>query len=371
MLRGEDELDGRAGDVDLLVAPIDLPALRRIARGLGFARLPASGYASHVFLIAYDEPTDRWLKLDVVDELAFGPRFSLVAPASAVAACLARRQRSGSVSVLDPADGFWALLLHVLLDRAGIADERRARLVELAPAGRNGGPLAEAVVPLLPAGWSVDRVADAVERGDWDGLARLGRALAGAWRRRRPIAAARRRLGGMVRRRAGRVARLRRPRGLGVALVGQTGPDGGARDRAAGAPAAGADRVGRAGRRGRGGREPRACGGGSGWPTGSSSTGPRRSSTSASTPAARPARRSRRAETLSSPAPDLVIVLDPARGPGSGGAEESRPPEWAGSVIETVDATLPGERLRRAVGRLVWSRLADRWNAMDRGSTEP
>jgi hypothetical protein len=84
-----------------------------------------------------------------------------------------------------------------------------------------------------------------------------------------------------------------------------------------------------------------------------------------------PARRNRRAETLSSPAPDLVIVLDPARGPGSGGAEESRPPEWAGSVIETVDASLPGERLRRAVGRLVWSRLADRWNAMDRGSTEP
>jgi hypothetical protein len=371
VLRGEDELDGRAGDVDLLVAPIDLPALRRIARGLGFARLPASGYASHVFLIAYDEPTDRWLKLDVVDELAFGPRFSLVAPASAVAACLARRQRSGPVSLLDPADGFWALLLHVLLDRAGIADERRPRLIELAPAGRNGGPLAEAVVPLLPAGWSVDRVADAVEQGDWDALARVGRALAGAWRRRRPIAAARRRLGGMVLRRAGRVARLRRPRGLGVALVGQAAltAELATALRASPVPvriapatvAEGARRAGPAGLR----RRLRLA---DGLVVDRAETLVDLDLDPRGSPAAR---RSRRAKTLSSPAPDLVIVLDPARGPASGDAEESRPPEWAGSVIQTVDASLPGERLRRAVGGLVWGRLADRWNAMDRGSTEP
>jgi hypothetical protein len=369
VLRGEDELDGRAGDVDLLVAPTDLPALRRVARGLGFARLPATGYAAHVFLIAYDEPTDRWLKLDVVDELAFGPRFSLVGPASAVEACLARR-RSGPVSLLDPADGFWALLLHVLLDRAGIADERRSRLVALAEAGRSGGPVAEVVVPLLPAGWSVDRVADAVGRGDWGGLARLGRALAGAWRRRHPIAVARRRLGGMVGRRAGRVARVRRPRGLAVALVGQSGltAELATALRAAPVPV----RIASAGRAA-GARRSRVA-------------GLRRRLRLADglvvdraetlidldlDPRGSPARRSLRAETLSSPAPDLVIVLDLARGPGSGGAEESRPPEWAGSVIQTVDATLPGERLRRAVGRLVWSRLADRWNAIDRGSTAP
>jgi hypothetical protein len=370
VLRGEDELDGRPGDVDLLVAPTDLPTLRLIARGLGFARLPASGYASHVFLIAYDEPTDRWLKLDVVDELAFGPRFSLVAPDTSVGACLAHRQRSGPVSLLDPADGFWALLLHVVLDRAGIAEERRTRLVELAPAGRNGGPLAEVVAPLLPAGWSVGRVADAVERGDWDGLERLGHALAGAWRRREWIAVARRRLGGTVGRRAGRVARLRRPRGLGVALVGlpvQTAELATAL-RASPVPA----RTASAGRA-RGARR-----------TGVEGLRQRlrladglvieRAETLADVglqPGGGPALRNRRAETLSSPAPDLVIVLDPDGGPGSGGAEESRPPEWAGSDIRTVDASLPGERLRRVVGRLVWSRLADRWNAMDRGSTEP
>ena len=131
-------------------------------------------------------------------------------------------------------------------------------------------------------------------------------------------------------------------------------------------------RIASAGRaRGHGGRESRACGGDSGWPTGSSSTEPRALRDLDLDPRGSPARRSRRAETLSSPAPDLVIVLDPDRGPGSGGAEESRPPEGAGSVIQTVDASLPGERLRRAVGGLVWSRLADRWNAMDRGSTEP
>ena len=367
VLRGEDELDGRAGDVDLLVEPADLPELRRIAGSLGFARLPATGYGSHVFLIAYDEPTDRWLKLDVVDQLAFGPQFSLVAPRGTVEACLARRRGSGVVGLLDPADGFWALLLHVLLDRAAIAGERRARLVELAPAGREGGPLAGVVTALLPTGWSTDRLADAVERGAWDELGQVGRAIATAWRRSERVGAARRRLGGTVGRRAGRVVRLGRPRGLGVALVGSAELTGvlASALRAAPLPV----RIGS--------------------PAGARGDGPfgvrrrRRLAEGLVVDRAesiedlrfdpRPSgdRRSRWAKTLSSPAPDLVIVLDPDRGPDAGGAEEPRSPDGTSSVVRIVDASLPGERLRRAVGGLVWSRLADRWNAMDRGSTEP
>jgi hypothetical protein len=175
----------------------------------------------------------------------------------------------------------------------------------------------------------------------------------------------------MVGRRAGRVARVRRPRGLAVALVGQSGltAELATALRAAPVPV----RIASAGRAA-GARRSRVAGLrrrlrlADGLVVDRAETLVDLDLDPRGSPAAR---RSRRAKTLSSPAPDLVIVLDPARGPASGDAEESRPPESAGSVIQTVDASLPGERLRRAVGGLVWSRLADRWNAMDRGSTEP
>ena len=185
---------------------------------MGFVRLPSQGYGSHLFLIAYDRDTDRWLKLDVVTELAFGPAFAWRFPGTA--GILGRRRAIGPVSVLAEGDAFWALLLHGLLDKRRLDDAKRARLDELAAAARDRGPLARALGPLLPGGWDLDHVVDAVEHREWDRLDDFGHELAAGLRRRHRLETARRRVGGPVSRRVTRLLRVARPRGLTVALVG-------------------------------------------------------------------------------------------------------------------------------------------------------
>ncbi len=135
LLRGESELGAPAGDIDILVAPGHAERLRDVASASGFARLPAPGHASHVFLIAYDEPTGTWFKLDVVTELAFGPSFAYRLPSVPAGSCLDRRRRVGAAYGLDPRDAFWARLLHALLDKPRIED---GEIAELAGPGRRG-----------------------------------------------------------------------------------------------------------------------------------------------------------------------------------------------------------------------------------------
>jgi thymidylate kinase len=222
VLRGEGDLLAPAGDVDLLVLPEDLPRLRRAAAGLGFARLPARGYGSHAFLLAYDAAGDVWIKLDVVTELAFGPGFALATGVERE--CVARRRHVGGIPLPAEEDAFWSLLLHVLFDKGGaVAAGERARLAELAPSAGTGGPLGRFVESLCPPGWSAQRVVGEVERGDWTSLGRLAPRLEAAWRRGRRIDVGRRMFANGLGRRTGKWLRLSRRRGLGVALLG---PDG-------------------------------------------------------------------------------------------------------------------------------------------------
>lgn len=222
VLRGERDLLAPAGDVDLLVHPADLPRLRRSAEDLGFGRLPAWGYGSHAFLLAYDASRDLWIKLDVVTELAFGPGFSLATGVERE--CLARRRQAGGIPVLADEDAFWALFLHELLDKEGVfAAGDAVHLAELARGAGRGGPLARLVESLCPAGWSGERIVAEVQRGDWTSLAALAPCLAAAWRQRRRGDVRRRTIAGGFRRWAGKGLKLSRRRGLGVALLG---PDG-------------------------------------------------------------------------------------------------------------------------------------------------
>ena len=366
LLRGESELDGRPGDVDILVAPGELGRLGLVARAVGYARLPSAGYGSHEFRVAYDEATDQWLKLDLVTELAFGTAFAFRLPETVTAACLARRRPAGSAFVLDPADGFWTLLLHGLVDKAAIDGATRGRLEELAPAGRTGGPVAAALAPLLPAGWSLGLVVDAVTSGGWAELDRLGRGLTTSWRRRHPVDSLVRRATGPIRLRAGRLARLRRPRGLGLVLVGapiltaglatQVGQAVPLPVRMPSLPPAGRSP-------GRSLRDRLKLGqclvifrAGTldelpiGWVRGEG------------------VGRSRLADALSSPAPDLVIVLGTAALPAQSGAADAVHSSDR-SDIRTVDASVSEERLGRIVAGLVWERLAERWNALEGQST--
>ncbi|MEO8229718.1 MAG: hypothetical protein ABI628_08145 [Chloroflexota bacterium] len=360
LLRGETELDGRPGDIDILVAPVDLHRFRRVARAHGFVRLPAQGYGSHLFLIAYDRDSDRWLKLDVVTELAFGPAFAWRFPGTA--GILGRRQAIGATSVLADGDAFWALLLHGLLDKRRLDEAKRQRLGELAAAARDRGPLARALEPLLPDDWDTDRIVDAVERGEWERPDDLGRELAAVLRRRDRIKSARGRIARPVARRATRLVRVARPRGLTVALVGD--------------PAL----VRRAATE---------LGATIPMPVRSLAMSPHSQSFrrglrirlhrgtglvvySANELADLPARRGTPADLLSCPPPDLVIVLDPPR--PSAPVDEALgicPTAGARSDVSTVDATLPAGEIRRSIAGLVWDRLTDRWNALDRRSAEP
>ena len=221
LLRGEADLAAPEGDVDLLVAPADLPRLGRLAAEHGFASVPAWGYGSHAFFVAYDSSGDLWIKLDVVTELAFGRNYALATDAEAD--CLARRTRVDGLLVLSDDDAFWTLLLHRLLDKGEVGPRDAARLSVLAEGARTDGTLAQTVDSLCPPGWSADSIVAAASQGEWASLATLGDPLASAWRRRGRAAVRRRTAANSARRWAGKVLRLTRRRGLRVAVLA---PDG-------------------------------------------------------------------------------------------------------------------------------------------------
>jgi hypothetical protein len=221
VLRGEEELDLPPGDVDLLVAEPDLPHFRRRAAQLGFAAVPAWGYGSHAFFVAYDLTRDVWIKLDVVTELAFGPNYALATGVEAD--CLSRRRREQGVPVLADEDAFWALLLHRLLDKGSIGNRDAARLPVLAQAAQAHGPLARVVEPLCPPGWTAGRIVAAARRSEWASLLELGPTLAAAWHERRRTDVRRRTITNTFGRWTGKILRASRRRGATVALLA---PDG-------------------------------------------------------------------------------------------------------------------------------------------------
>jgi thymidylate kinase len=221
LLRGEGDLDGSAGDVDLLVAAGDLGRAQRALREAGFARLPAWGHGSHAFFLAYHEQTDRWLCLDVVTDVRFGRHQSL--RVAAEAELLGRREVRNGVSVLPDGDAFWMLLLHCLLDKDAVPAKHRARLVELLGAVEPGGPLVRALEAGLPAEWTVGRVLDAIDAGSWADLDALGGRLRRELTEPALGPARLRVLWNRSLRAASKVRRLIRLPGVTVALLG---PDG-------------------------------------------------------------------------------------------------------------------------------------------------
>jgi thymidylate kinase len=228
VLRGAEDLVRPAGDIDVLVAPGDVDALARAIAPLGFARLPAWGFASHRFYLGYDPATDVWLKLDVVTELAFGPWFSL--RSDGAGGCLRRRRWRDGVAVLDDADAFWCLLLHRLLDKGAIGPAASAlRRLARVP-GCAGSPLAREIDRIVADRSASARLLDAARREAWDELLAHGAAVEATWTRSRRRAVLRRRAIGRVARLASPVVRSRR--GLSVALVG---PDGAGKSSAAAA----------------------------------------------------------------------------------------------------------------------------------------
>ncbi len=222
LLRGEP--GGEGGDVDLLVERRHRDRALTALRSVGFAPVPSLGRGSHRFVFGFDPARGRWLKLDLVTDLAFGRHQEF--RTAAAGPCLARRIRDRGLPVLVPDDAAAALLIHSLLDGRSVPEGAALAALQAIAAGRSGplpGPIGAGVraavgdVDLASTPW------DLVRSADRDVLAGAAQGLRTAWLRRHPIEVARRRLTNAILRGLDR----RRPpfvrRGLLVALLG---PDG-------------------------------------------------------------------------------------------------------------------------------------------------
>lgn len=216
LLRGGPEALVAPGDLDLLVAPADLARAVAVIQAHGLIRLAGHGRGSHRFFLGLDPATSSWVELDLVTELAYGRHFEV--RTRAAGQCLGRRARQDDVWVLAPADEFWALLLHCVLDKGTVAGHHLRRLRQLEEHATLDGPLARALpdraTRMLLGYWRSGRPA---------ALPAVRRQLLAAWWWARPTGAGRRLVGSAALRTIERPLQAWSRRGVGVALIG---PDG-------------------------------------------------------------------------------------------------------------------------------------------------
>lgn len=176
LLRGGADLEEIARDVDLLVAPDDLPALERVVAELGGVPLPRWLQGWHRFYwFRHSGLTNPGVMLDVVTALTYGRDGRL--PTDLAAGCLQRRVHNGSVYELSATDTFWTILLHCLLDKGGIKERRAQELTAALPSLVRPSDAESVVETVCPAGWSAELLVEGVRHGDWDQLGQLGRSL--------------------------------------------------------------------------------------------------------------------------------------------------------------------------------------------------
>ncbi len=224
LLRDQGSLDQLANgvEVDLLVQDIQLAQLSNLLAGLGFVGLPSQGYAPHHFFVAYDRDSDRWIKLDVVTEIAYGKPVRALRTALAIG-CLGNRRRCGSTFVPAPEDELVMLLLHCVLDKGDFAPSRRQRLKALRYQVTDG----DYFRALLATYWSPTmtwpQIAALIEAEDWTALLAERAAVAARLASRDPIGTLGRQARDRALRKMNRWAGLLRPRVPTVALLA---PDG-------------------------------------------------------------------------------------------------------------------------------------------------
>ena len=188
--------------------PADAERLRETAGRLGFARLPRRATPAIVFLIAYDGPTETWLKLDVGDRARVRPVVRLPAAVG--------RDRELPRSTPAGRRGLRAGPARRVLGRTAplrCSTSHGSRMPRSpgwpgdGRAGPGGGPAGQAVARLLPSDWSTDAVVDAVGPMTGTGSTAVATGLARSWRRRSPVGTTARRIGPAVRRRVDRIGR--------------------------------------------------------------------------------------------------------------------------------------------------------------------
>jgi thymidylate kinase len=228
LLRGFEELETATGncEVDLAIAPEHLPLLAKTLAAKGFVALPAWGHAPHHFFLAYNRSTGVWLKFDVVTDLRYGKPFRAL-HIDLLESCLRNRQRREFTFALLPADEFFTLFLHCLLDKGNFREARRERLVELhrQMAGDDvmAKKTAEYFARYLAPAITLDMLVQAIDADNWQSLLKQRRAVVRRLFLREPLMSAWRQISTMVLRRMRPLIFALRQRGLSVALLA---PDG-------------------------------------------------------------------------------------------------------------------------------------------------
>src|SRR3989454_3596730 len=217
LLRLPEDSSPPGGEVVALVDRSALGEARRILKVNGFAPFPTWGAGPRARFVGFDREGDRWVTLDVVTRLNYGPFSEL--ETGAEGGCLERRRWQGGVFVLAPDDAFWTLLLHLLIDGPGAGRRSVRKLERLAVGARADGPLARLVGAYLPQGWTPEHVVDCAWERAWDALERLAPVLAAEWARRQTRPARRRAFANRVLRRIAARGLLPPARGLSVALL--------------------------------------------------------------------------------------------------------------------------------------------------------
>ena len=210
------------GELDLLVSPGDRKRLEALLPDIGFVRLPGWGYSPHRFWVAYDDGSDTWIKLDLVDRIAYGRPVHALATALGDD-CLRNRRREGPAFVPSPEDELVTLLLHALLDKPEISPEKRDRLRALVGSVPDEDRLTALLNEYGTPALSWESVADSIRGDDWSMLERERRAVAVRLGRRHRVGTLARQIRDRLFRKAGRGLRWIRPRALTIALLA---PDG-------------------------------------------------------------------------------------------------------------------------------------------------
>jgi len=171
LLRGRSELStGR--DVDLLVASAHLPVADEVIFALGGVPLPQRRYPWHRMYVLDVPGAGPNLKLDLVDRLIYSRELQITSDLER--GCLERRVIDGPLVLLSPTDAFWTILLHCVLDKRFVKEDRADELIARVDDLDRPSPGEEFFGSLCPPDWSPERAVDCVVRRDWGPLGPLG-----------------------------------------------------------------------------------------------------------------------------------------------------------------------------------------------------
>lgn len=224
LLRDADQLErlDELTEVDLLVAGHQFQRLQQLLTQSGFVALPSWGHAPHHFFVIYHAGSDRWLKLDIVTEIAFGHPYHTLYTTLA-GDCLARRQWQKGVFILSAECEVATLLLHCLLDKGRFDPHRAQRLQMLQREVKEKAYLTELLQLWGKPDLRWATIARMIEREEWDDLLALRGAIKRHLTQMQPVAYQTRQLSQRLLRKGSKLVKARNPQSISVAILA---PDG-------------------------------------------------------------------------------------------------------------------------------------------------